>query len=1108
MHNKTFRLFISSTFSDFKGEREILQVEVFPELETYCTAHGFQFQAIDLRWGVNEEAQIDQKTIEICLNEVNTCKHYPHPNFLIMLGDRYGWIPLPYAIEKKEFENILSYYSGNNTAQKLLQDWYQHDENHLFTKHSTAYVINPRTGKFVDYENWEEVENQLRKILQKGVANIDSISDKQKYYISATEQEVYKGIYPYRKYSHIECESVKENNTDYKLDMEYVYGFIRTINPAGHKTSKSIYFDSNKERLHKFRFNLKKTLVKGNLLVLQTNMVSKQRIEDNYLDIFRHKVLNYLKSSIDKQIKRIESSSDVQKVKREHFTFKQERLKIFIGRHEILERIKQYITDSSSVPLIISATSGMGKTSLMAKAIDNVDNKRKNNLIYRFVGVSERSSNIRGLLISIIRQIDIEKAEELDRTFDDDNFNSTVKKVLIEVKNETVIFIDALDQLQEKSYLKWLPNKLPPNLKLIISVLDDERYSHDSGYLDLLKVKYNEEQNPDNFIQLNSLNRRDGDKILSKLLNSVNRTITLGQRKFILDKFEKSGYSPLYLIITFEEIKNWKSFESNFDKKLEDNVINSIKTFLNDLSTVYHHQKLLVSRTLGYLECAKNGLSEKEMIDILSSDRDVMDMIENQFHNNLSNKIPIAPWARLFSQLSPFLIQKMSDDVSLIILFHRQFRNAIQTETLNDISLQKRLHLNLAHYFKQQPLVSSEGVYNLRKLSEYAFQLFHSNSVDESIKLFEQDYIRIKYETKKFYDCLLEIEQAFSLITKSGDEEYNYKHRLFISLLKFLDLYSIKRKKVFNFDLIHTYFIYRMHSKFYPEFLEHVSKKEYIKEHFTNNEFVDDYHLRFLSGSVGFLRRTDRLKEATTFVKQLIEEYSRKLEITKDPDSINKHLSSSYYELGYINYLRGNFKNANSAFKKSVDFAQNAKNETSEWITKCVMTRIAYLGGLIPIEEFDTTLDQALIVFKKLESNNIHAKRWIKVTYDHKFEVANIMEDQKVMRKYYNLLHTNQWNKERNVAMEFHQGQLALVEKKYRMAIDYINKYLKKIQNERVIKEESIARVYYYLGLAYFKNGNIDQAKLTWNKTMSLNDEPGNHAFKKMTKEKLAFILN
>ena len=58
---KVFRVFVSSTFSDFKDEREILQTEIFPEIKKYCVDKGALFQPIDLRWGVSEEAQLDQK---------------------------------------------------------------------------------------------------------------------------------------------------------------------------------------------------------------------------------------------------------------------------------------------------------------------------------------------------------------------------------------------------------------------------------------------------------------------------------------------------------------------------------------------------------------------------------------------------------------------------------------------------------------------------------------------------------------------------------------------------------------------------------------------------------------------------------------------------------------------------------------------------------------------------------------------------------------------------------------------------------------------------------------------------------------------------------------
>lgn len=102
MRSKTIRLFISSTFNDFKLERDALQDKVFPSLLQLCATHGFGFMPIDLRWGVSDEAQIDQRTMDLCLSEVKACKSEPHPDFVLLLGDRYGWVPLPYRIYGKE----------------------------------------------------------------------------------------------------------------------------------------------------------------------------------------------------------------------------------------------------------------------------------------------------------------------------------------------------------------------------------------------------------------------------------------------------------------------------------------------------------------------------------------------------------------------------------------------------------------------------------------------------------------------------------------------------------------------------------------------------------------------------------------------------------------------------------------------------------------------------------------------------------------------------------------------------------------------------------------------------------------------------------------------
>src|SRR5260370_19655901 len=106
--HKTFRVFISSALNDLQAERNALQSLVFPRLRMLCQQHGARFQAIDLRWGVSEEASHEQNTMAICLDEIARCQRVsPRPNFLLLLGQRYAWRPAPVKIPGVLFHKIL-----------------------------------------------------------------------------------------------------------------------------------------------------------------------------------------------------------------------------------------------------------------------------------------------------------------------------------------------------------------------------------------------------------------------------------------------------------------------------------------------------------------------------------------------------------------------------------------------------------------------------------------------------------------------------------------------------------------------------------------------------------------------------------------------------------------------------------------------------------------------------------------------------------------------------------------------------------------------------------------------------------------------------------------
>src|SRR5258705_6232266 len=121
---RRFRLFVSSTFKDFESEREVLRLEVFPRLRALCQSRDATFEAVDLRWGVSRRAADSRRTLELCLEEVDRCvASTPTPNFLLLLGDRLGWRPLPGRLEQTTFKRLISALRGTEAAL-LLARWY------------------------------------------------------------------------------------------------------------------------------------------------------------------------------------------------------------------------------------------------------------------------------------------------------------------------------------------------------------------------------------------------------------------------------------------------------------------------------------------------------------------------------------------------------------------------------------------------------------------------------------------------------------------------------------------------------------------------------------------------------------------------------------------------------------------------------------------------------------------------------------------------------------------------------------------------------------------------------------------------------------------------
>nr|XP_025847862.1 telomerase protein component 1 [Vulpes vulpes] len=110
---RSIRLFISSTFRDMHGERDLLLRAVLPALQAQAAHRRLGLRAIDLRWGIPEEETRRNRQLEVCLGEVESSQL-----FVGILGSRYGYVPADYNLpEHPHFRWAQQYPPGRSVTE-------------------------------------------------------------------------------------------------------------------------------------------------------------------------------------------------------------------------------------------------------------------------------------------------------------------------------------------------------------------------------------------------------------------------------------------------------------------------------------------------------------------------------------------------------------------------------------------------------------------------------------------------------------------------------------------------------------------------------------------------------------------------------------------------------------------------------------------------------------------------------------------------------------------------------------------------------------------------------------------------------------------------------
>lgn len=695
--NPVFRVFVSSTFRDFAGERDVLRERVWPELERYCRAHGAHFKAIDLRWGVSEADGRRQETMRICLDEVRRCKALtPRPNFLTLIGDRYGWAPPPDDVPEAVFEAARGRLTAGSAGRRILEAWYGLDRN----------AVDPATGSAV----WrllpeDEVDRSvvalsgaeaeagweaIREAFEEALSGEDALT-RARYLGSATEREIVEGVLG------------EPGPADHALVWERslanpeadTTGVFRDAAAGGAGRSEQAALEALKAQLQDrvpaaHHLEGEATLEPG---------PAGPQPSASYLARFAEAVTTGLKALIAEQIRDSERSEQA------YHPLGGQEIPL-VGRSGWLDRLAAHCRSGSGRPGFLTGAGGMGKSTLMRGLAERVRDEAGPIVEALYIGAEPGLTTGRALFERIHRILDErwEPTAEAPEGLTTSELGALLRERLAEAPEDApalVLLVDALDQLPEGDAarrLGWLPDRTAPEARVLIALraglpdLDDALEARSSDWP---------------IWSLDGWGEKEGKAFLQRWLRGRQRRLGEAQQRQVLAGFLADGGRPLYLRLACEWASRWRSWDE--PGPLPVDVHGLINLWLETLED--RHGAALVAASLGLLAASREGLSEQELVELLYQRPEVLEEYRRTFPYSPDLDAPQLPdmlWARLYRDLGPFLAEAHAGDTWVYRFFHRELWEAADLRYGEPNKPDPKPSLpwvqTLANYFKQQPL--------------------------------------------------------------------------------------------------------------------------------------------------------------------------------------------------------------------------------------------------------------------------------------------------------------------------------------------------------------------------------------------------------------------
>ena len=479
MNWETVSIFISSTFNDMHAERDYLIKYVFPELAEWCEKRRIRLVDIDLRWGVTADDAQNKHVIRKCLENIDDCR----PFFLCLIGQRRGWVPndpvRAGGLNEVSAETINEYpqvagYIGKKSVTEVEIEHALLAPMYRWIQDSREEMPAPCNAVFFErMDPFASLPVEIFTALHRKIYTNDDVAD-----WGGDPRDADKALGELKK---------EINGTLGKIGKQGIIPY--TCSWDGKARTPELLREkiNGREIINGVRV--------GDILKDGRLVGFKARDKNGGLADFKSVIIEALQDAIlgagkfkDRKEPFVSHLDRYGADKEQQELFVQIATEGYIHRSDIEQGLNDYISGESGKAMLLTAEAGLGKTTLLAHYVKPGNNGSlfdETEGIYRFCGVSDLTTDSYTLWDGICRQAGVEMPESCEKL----RQNILSLLAAIAAKGHRHIVIDAINQMTDgENMLYWLPEALPPGLKLILSIkLTDENKSeiarHDGKFI-------------------------------------------------------------------------------------------------------------------------------------------------------------------------------------------------------------------------------------------------------------------------------------------------------------------------------------------------------------------------------------------------------------------------------------------------------------------------------------------------------------------------------------------------------------------------------------------------------------------------------------------------